>query len=1243
MKKIPLISLVILLPAILFSAVTLWIIQDPIKYPLFVFEVILVITIVLQLNSRDIKKPVEWELLRVLKTGYTAEIILAGLAGYALFLDIINVDLVGPLGGWAFLVEILPVTLCNWFLLGYLLLKNLRGFDRLSKLEILVLSFLVSYVGSSVALLVFSPVPLVFRSKIILGSYLGLVLFSTYHTKKKKESRSTSSDRRPKSLENRADVLAILLIIAYYLYLFLAVCPTCTIMNATDSSRHFMSAVILNRTPNSYFENGMVTYILFHAFLASNYLVAGGPPVALFLNGLNPLNLLLPIVIYCVAKRFFGKYHSKIPVIAMLFWVFFNNFSYWAFISLKLESPDSSDSFFILNTAYRTYWGSIYTPQPVFFFSPLSISYLFFFGGLLLMKMDDLPRGSFILVFAILLFGMYATHIVEAIIFSGILLALAILFKNDRFKLQESVIGSLCGLGLGVMLLASINSVYFGASPLYPAILIALVVMGGLGFSLIWRKYILSRITIDKQSFPKLFYITITYCVIFLLLFCLAVFWYEDFDFREVFLIGIVPWYLYPILLGLPGILAAISIMRTDTPEKEKWFFTFFVIVLTLILLGDLISFVNLNFIYTNYWERRFPPIVFVFACILASIPVIYWNQKLSDLRLRSQVVKRGLQSTMISVIVVLGFTSTPIQWDYWFIYSRDSSDRPSEVESEALAQLLHIFKQDPHGFATAITPDSYERLAFAAPTYRIARMDLFHGTFYPDFPLALCNRYPGLSHLYVYMQHRDFGAAASNPTRFFWKHWLPRLPVVVTTSEVMVLNTTDVTPPILDAPINLILPFNGSDDPNQDWFWAYDIVSKSQLNYQPVFDVDPEAWNSTEMIFSFDPSAQGSLETPDHLVPFLNQVKRGARLVVLNTNGYGYFSGKYLNDSQGASHILSREISGIGGSIHLPVTYNFTRHSQKNSSLSVIAEYTRNEENSVFAIREQVGNGEVILVNVRPIIEILSHGYHRALFQCLGEIFVAVNTSYFTNHHSDSTIVGIFDDLRAVGEIQAHARSMFLAPTNTFALLTITTKNGETSIHQNCEAIKMNGYNAITMNSSEMLLQRGQGLYTVPTFSEGLSLTFTGTAPTIQFVENDIELEIDEVREITLQDSSPIELLSLDTSYRVTGNFNFTGFQHHSAFLGTRVMSGTVEFHTYVSESQISTLSLDLSHVIDQSESEYSDYTERPSNEILAQSLKITTPFLVICFTTQILWLRHKRKKEKSPVTDSRDYQPEK
>ncbi len=883
--------------AILFSSLTLWLVQSQIKYPLFILEVFVVLLIYSVLTKRyDLSFSkldrfiIKGELSKV--SGFVFDLLL--IASSALI--VVASSTVETETG---IIYLILAFLSTSILSGHALL-NISGITKyFSKLEVLVLSYISSFILSGFCTLILLGVNENTRSLIIPSFFIVLGSVSVFLRIRRKRSRDIIETEKPRSFSNNIDILAIALSVIFYLIFFYYTYPNFTLLPASDVSRHYSDAIILSRTPDLYTN---FSYILFHAFEATFRSLSGfQQPITSFLSIQVLLNLFLPLSVYVLAKRFLGNLDRRIPAISTLFYSILSNFSFIYFTQLKVLNTSSTEIQLLQqDVAEKAFNGTINFLQPFGWFVPLSVSFVMFIAVFLLLRIHTIPRAIFIPLYSVLIFAMYLVHVSETVVFVIFIAVYSFVFRNtlngnsnNGLRLDDALLSSFLG-----MIAASI---FFGYAAFVwtselrntnaslGSVLVLILPLLLVGLCIIWRRTLLRRIhfATKHSSSRKFFPMLSTILVVVYLFGFLTWIFIEGFKTSAIYNLGIAPWFIYPVMLGIVGVLALLSIryMRDILPNNSVSILL--ASLLILFLMGRVVSFVNLNLAVTGYWEKRFLLYLFLSASLLAPIPLVKLMEQF-QVKInakRNFVGTNGFLTAIICIIILSGFSSIVLQSEYWFSFGHSSPNRISEGELQGISYLKRILQHDGHALIITPSQRSSDIVTFAGPGYIFPLPQVALASNYPDVPLLTLVAH-NLNHAYLYMDALDSDILQIDSQSWLVHHLLPMLPVVFSNGQATIYNATHVSFPLPNSDTSLLIP---SDSIDNSWLYAYDVVSQSGKNYTVMYDTDSNALKSKTVILSFDPKQS------------YNFYQRfSSRNSTLGVNGWNVISGNWKSYSDG-------------------------------------------------------------------------------------------------------------------------------------------------------------------------------------------------------------------------------------------------------------------------------------------------------------------------------------------------------
>ncbi len=865
---------ILVLPiALFFSSFTLWLVESQIKYALFVFEASIIVVIYYLLFEENgdgkrygsqlvVLKHIKGIITTVNFEGLFLDIFLIATSSVLLLINALHL-----VGGGVGIIQLVLAFLSTSILSGYSLISIFNITKYFSKLEIMILSYLSSFIFSGFITLALLSVDENTRSVITIVFFILVGAISAFlrYFRRKVNGTIARDGRRPNSLSRNIDIIAIALSIIFYLIFFYYTYPGMVLVPNSDISRHYMDSIILSRTPDLY--TGFY-YVLFHSFEAALLGVSGFQQTITSFHTIQILlNIFLPASIYALAKRFLEKVDRRIPALSAIFYAVLSNFSFIYFTQLKLLSTGSAGEIQLLglNVAEKAYNGTINFMQPFPWFEPASISFIMFMTLFLLLRVQSLPRLIFVPIYSTLILAMYFTHVAEAVILVTFIAVYSIIHRRyiTTLRLDDALLSSLISFAVAIAFSAYIafawrsKLISYDFTYMLPPLILPIAMVG---IAMIWRwqKKISLKVSFNKQDAytNQRFYTVLSIVLVSIYLYgFIAWFFIGDFKTSSVVDTGITPWFIYPIVLGITGLLATLSIRHLGGIIPNASVSVIVAAIIFMVIMGRVVSFMNVNFVATGYWEKRFLSLIFLFACLLAPIALIKFKELV-----QSRVTTKGKSLlnnsfliTVISLVVVSGFSSMVIQSEYWFDVVNSDTHKVSDKEFEAVYYLRSILQHDAYAFTITPSRLSHDALVFAAPGYQFSLPEISISSKYPDIALLSLSAYD-LRHAYLYIDKRDFSILDKQSQSWFVQHLLPMLPVVFSNSEATIYNATHVSSPLSNSDTAMLIPSDPRIAPANSWSYAYDVISQSGKNYTVMYDRDPNALRSKTVILSFDP-----------------------------------------------------------------------------------------------------------------------------------------------------------------------------------------------------------------------------------------------------------------------------------------------------------------------------------------------------------------------------------------------------
>ncbi len=257
-----------------------------------------------------------------------------------------------------------------------------------------------------------------------------------------------------------------------------------------------------------------------------------------------------------------------------------------------------------------------------------------------------------------------------------------------------------------------------------------------------------------------------------------------------------VPWFYYPMLLGMSGLLGVVGLVFV---LKERKLFLALSLILLFVLctfaIGRTVSLVNTKF-FTGFYESRFIVYLLFGFSIFASVALLKIKGYFSSVN-QKKTHKIVISCFMVCLIVVSGASTTFLNVDYWYKFSNENQNNPTSSELNAVNYLSNIFDADPTAFVVTVTSKSQLFANLAIPAGYVYSPAPLYTAANPETALQYLYS-PGFSHPYLYMNSRDFVFLKDNgyDNRYFAKHLLPMLPIVYENPEVTIYNMSGFATP---------------------------------------------------------------------------------------------------------------------------------------------------------------------------------------------------------------------------------------------------------------------------------------------------------------------------------------------------------------------------------------------------------------------------------------------------------------
>jgi hypothetical protein len=486
-----------------------------------------------------------------------------------------------------------------------------------------------------------------------------------------------------------------------------------------------------------------------------------------------------------------------------------------------------------------------------------------------------LPTAKYLLLFSILVAVMCLTHVPAAVAFSLFLAVYGILSKNRNFRIDDAIKSSILGF-LYVIIIYHVFSTFTARFVFNTSLLIALACpFAALFLSLLVRK-ITNRGVLSLGIKPRIVNTKFLKGLAFSLLFFYMVavlswmtlsgsFHTRQVDPPGLVPVGLVPWPIYPLMLGINGFLAIVALFHLTRQARSYDVLIFFAAFMVFAFVaGRIVSTVNIHFFNAGYWEKRFIWLIKLPLAVFAPIPLLF-----SVDRLKTMIFKPKLRAVasvaLIGTVVLYGIPTTFLNIEYWSIVS---GNQPSSEEMEAIIAFKELLDNEPRTWVATVTEKSAAMATLAAPADQLVLKQLLYTACTPEMALTQLYRHPAYSHPFIYLHTRDKTKLDINSDRFLTQY-AAILPLIYENSEVKIHNVSKLSFPQPNSKTMLVLPLDKLVD-RQKLHMAYHVLSQGFYNYSVAYDVDDEMLKADTAILAFDPPRKNVLT--NHLEEEFNQ-----------------------------------------------------------------------------------------------------------------------------------------------------------------------------------------------------------------------------------------------------------------------------------------------------------------------------------------------------------------------------------
>ncbi|MCD6244248.1 MAG: hypothetical protein J7J65_03310 [Candidatus Korarchaeota archaeon] len=493
--------------------------------------------------------------------------------------------------------------------------------------------------------------------------------------------------------------LSLLLLVFFYLIELFAVFPGFFRLTTSDIVYHQRHAQMLVIAPRFY---ETWAYIGYHAILGTAFIIANPTSAELMYSSIL-INLFTLVYLFVAFSRLERRTE------ALTVWGLFSGFAWIAILKYGVDVRG-------LGLASLNSYKSLIWSNPLLLWGlPLTLA----IGLLAFLLYQDIyfAESRNKLIYICLTFSLlFLVHVVEGALFIAYLLA-STMFLNSKKYSSLGVIASELGLLL-IYFLSSAKGYESGRAVL---LLQIGIVAAGVSLLISLKRGVVGRFSNSIASFLGKRSKYISYSLLSLYLAGILV-WYVhlgELDIQKIYNLGQVPWFFYPVLLGIGGALAILSLRIGFSKELALF-------ILVSLIMGRFITYYKL-FVDPglNYWEFRFPIYAMIGVAALSSVLLG---------KLISNLGKEKKYAILLASIVLMGYYSMALSVQRWNHINTYNIGTVNQIDYD-FASSVRFFSNNPNVPALVLTSYSLATAALAAPRITIKEIPSWVSS-YPEVAL---------------------------------------------------------------------------------------------------------------------------------------------------------------------------------------------------------------------------------------------------------------------------------------------------------------------------------------------------------------------------------------------------------------------------------------------------------------------------------------------------------------------------
>ena len=671
------------------------------------------------------------------------------------------------------------------------------------------------------------------------------------------------------------NLLTLLLVVGFFAITIIYLYPQMSLFTGLDIVGNLTLARLFSLSP-ALFSSVSPSFLIYQATMYT-VSISSAELYQVFM-AFTSVSVLLSF--YVMAKKYLDEIDTRLSFFATAFWALFSGFGWIYLFQNKLEQLSTTQNSLFAKAYDATYADVGYglSSNLWLWFIAMTASFSIFFTLLYLLKCKNIPRTLFIPLISILVITLSFMHAPELVMFALLMVVLAFLGPRNSLRVDEALYSTLIALFGTIAISYFVPTIFGGLSMAFNFLVMGLAGLVGLTCLFKFLKRNNADVNKRSKSIKVLAYA-------FLVFFMAGVLgWFPSaatFSMTSVSNIFLVPWFFYPVRLGIIGFFGLLGIIIIANKYSENALFVFPFLFFTAWIFGRIISFVNVNLFNTNYYEWRFLFFSFAAVSITSTLLLKFLQQKLMQKKSWRRI---SLSAFLISLLVLVGISSTFLTIEKW----SQSADQNALDENElnAILFLSSNLSSSQLPPLLTVTPQSVKALEFVPSTWLEKNIQpVIWASKSSEIPLTFLNNLR-FSPTTIYLNQRDLAVLNSTDLQdsYLGEFLLQLIKQVYSNSEVKIYQLSSGVPPLQNG--GSVLVFDLNETKNNDLFASY-LLSLGGYNYTTMLSSDPQISEHSTLIFPSDLMTSADLSKLG--------LDNGQKVIILNSDGYGQLARLFL------------------------------------------------------------------------------------------------------------------------------------------------------------------------------------------------------------------------------------------------------------------------------------------------------------------------------------------------------------